>query len=215
MPRKETIGLAELWLGDCREIAPTLDRPAAVISDPPYGIGEHGGRFRGRIGQGHRVLPNMGWDNERPPAAAFHMMLDASEIVVLWGGNYFADLLPPSKGWIYWDKLMGGDFSDGELAWTNVDRALRKVIRCNKDHGKEHPTQKPVDVMQFCIDFARVPAGGLILDPYMGSGSTGVAAVQMRHPFVGIEIEPRYFDIACRRIEEAQRQGDMFRDAPA
>jgi site-specific DNA-methyltransferase (adenine-specific) len=213
--RREVVGLATLYLGDCREIAPTLARPAAVISDPPYGIGEHGGRFRGRLGGGHRVLPNLGWDNERPPADAFRMMLDASETVVLWGGNYFADLLPPSKGWIYWDKLMGGDFSDGELAWTSVDRALRKITRCNKDHGKEHPTQKPTEVMAFSIDFARVPAGGVILDPYMGSGSTGVAAVQMRHPFVGIEIEESYFDIACRRIEQAQRQGDLLRDAVA
>jgi DNA modification methylase len=191
-----------LYLGDCREIAPTLARPDAVISDPPYGIGEHGGVFRGRKGQGHRVLPNLGWDNERPSADAFVMMLDAADIVVLWGGNYFADLLPPSKGWIYWDKLMGGDFSDGELAWTNVDRALRKVTRCNKDHGKEHPTQKPVEVMVASNEFARVPAGGLILDPYMGSGTTGVAAVRMGHKFTGIEIEPRYFDTACRRISE-------------
>lgn len=213
MSRVERIGLATLYLGDCREIAPTLERPAAVISDPPYGIGEDGGKFRGRLGQGHRVLPKMGWDKARPSDDAFAMLLGAADVVVLWGGNYFADLLPPSKGWIYWDKLMGGDFSDGELAWTNVDRALRKVTRCNKDHGKEHPTQKPVEVMAFSIDFARVPPGGVILDPYMGSGSTGVAAVEMRHPFIGIEIDPGYFATACRRIEAAQRQSDLFRDA--
>jgi DNA modification methylase len=211
--RKETIGLATLYLGDCREIAPTLERPAAVITDPPYGIGEHGGRFRDRKGGGHRILPCKGWDNKRPDPAMFKMMLGLADVALFWGGNYFADMLPPSKGWIYWDKLMGGDFSDGELAWTNVDRALRKVTRCNKDHGKEHPTQKPIEVMQFSIDYARVPEGGTILDPYMGSGTTGVAAVEMRHPFIGIEIDPTYFDIACRRIEQAQRQGDLFRDA--
>jgi DNA modification methylase len=210
--RVEQIGLATLYLGDCREIAPTLPRSAAVISDPPYGIGEHGGRFRDRKGGGHRVLPNKGWDVSRPAASTFEALLGMADVVLLWGGNYFADMLPPSKGWIYWDKLMGGNFSDGELAWTNVDRALRKFTRCNKEAGKEHPTQKPVELMRFCIEFLSVPPGGVILDPYMGSGSTGVAAVQMRHPFVGIEIDSGYFDIACRRIEEAQRQGDMFLD---
>ncbi len=108
--------------------------------------------------------------------------------------------------------------SDGELAWTSLDGALR-IFDKNRvalmQDGAEHPTQKPVALMRWCIEQAKVPPGGVILDPYMGSGSTGVAAVQMRHPFIGIEIEPRYFDIACRRIEEAQRQGDMFRDAVA
>jgi len=104
------------------------------------------------------------------------------------------------------------------LAWTSLDRPIRAFNYgtgdfTNRERGKEHPTQKPVPLMRWCIHQARVPPGGVILDPYMGSGSTGVAAVQMRHPFIGIEIEPRYFDIACRRIEEAQRQGDMFRDA--
>jgi site-specific DNA-methyltransferase (adenine-specific) len=142
--RIETIGTATLYLGDCRDILPTLPKVDAVITDPPYGIGEDGGSFRGRKGQGHRVLEKMGWDACRPAREVFLLMEVAAPIRVYWGGNYFADYLPPSKGWLYWNKLMGGDFSDGELAYTNLDKALRHFTYCNKEHGKEHPTQKPV-----------------------------------------------------------------------
>jgi site-specific DNA-methyltransferase (adenine-specific)/modification methylase len=137
-----------------------------------------------------------------------------ADSVVIWGGNYYS--LPPCRRFLIWDKENDGrDFADIEFAWTNVD-AVARIFRMrpmNMDGGKVHPTQKPVSLMRWCIQQAKVPDGGTILDPYMGSGSTGVAAVQMRHPFIGIEMEPKYFDIACRRIEEAQRQGDLFRDA--
>ena len=108
---------------------------------------------------------------------------------------------------------MGGDFADGELAWTNLNRALRKFTRCNKDHGKEHPTQKPVALMQWCLGF--VPDAQTILDPFMGSGTTGVAAIQLGRSFIGIEREPKYFDIACKRIEQACNQRPLFEAEPA
>ena len=184
----------------------------AIVTDPPYGIGEDGGSFRGRKGQGHRVLPKLGWDACRPHSAVFDLILAAKCPSIIWGGNYFADLLPASKAWLYWDKLMGGDFADGELAWTNLNRALRKFTRCNKDHGKEHPTQKPVALMQWCLGF--VPDAQTILDPFMGSGTTGVAAVQMGRKFIGIEREPKYFDIACERIARAQAQGQLLPPEP-
>jgi len=215
--RREVIGLAELYLGDCREIASTLGRPAAVISDPPYGIDHgNGGGFSASHGW-RQTREDVAWDRERPPAGWLAWMGGAAERVALWGGNYFADALPPTMGWLVWDKGQT-DFSlaDCELAWTNRKQALRRINLPRAvlvAEGGEHPTQKPVAVMRFTIDKLKVPAGGTILDPYMGSGSTGVAAVQMRLPFIGIEIEERYFDIACRRIEEAQKQGDMFRDA--
>jgi len=101
------------------------------------------------------------------------------------------------------------------LLWDGVCVGSHARQEVTAGQSREHPTQKPVALMRWCIERAKVPPGGVILDPYMGSGSTGVAAMQMRHPFIGIEIEPRYFDVACRRIEEAQRQGDMFRDAVA
>ena len=206
--REEIIGDARLILGDCREVLLTLGKVDAVVTDPPYGIGEDGGRFRGRKGQNIRVLPKMGWDNATPDAETFALILSCSREQIIWGGNYFADKLPPSKGWLYWQKLMGGDFADGELAWTSRDRALREFTKCPKGQGAEHPTQKPVEVMQWCLGF--IPDCRTIMDPFMGSGTTGVACVSMDRAFIGIERELTYFDIACRRIEEAYKQPRLF-----
>jgi site-specific DNA-methyltransferase (adenine-specific)/modification methylase len=216
MPEKVTIGLAELWLGDCREIAPGLDRPAAVITDPPYGIGA---RMKGggwAISSGYNEMEE--WDFEAPTKDV-NRFVGLADVSIIWGGNYFS--LPPSRAWLTWRKLGSAPkMADCEHAWTNLDTVAR-LFSYEIENGVRrertdvrHPTQKPVPLMRWCIQKAKVPPGGVILDPYMGSGSTGVAAMQMRHPFIGIEIDPRYFDIACRRIEEAQRQGDMFRDAP-
>jgi DNA modification methylase len=215
--RIEKIGLATLYLGDCRDIAPTLERPAAVITDPPYGI-DHGNGGTFKASHGWRATrENVSWDRERPEQDFMKWLGNCADYVAIWGGNYFTDSLPPSMGWLVWDKGQE-DFSlaDVELAWTNRKQAARRLTLPRAvlvKEGGAHPTQKPIAIMRFTIDKLRVPEGGTILDPYMGSGSTGVAAVQMRHPFVGIEMEPKYFDIACRRIEEAQRQGDLFRDA--
>jgi len=206
--RIEQIGDATLYLGDCREVLPTLGRVDAVVTDPPYGIGEDGGRFRGRKGQNIRVLPGLGWDKNRPEREIFDLMREVSAEQIIWGGNYFADYLPPSKGWLYWQKLMGGDFSDGELAWTSRDRALREFTKCPKGQGAEHPTQKPVELMKWCLGF--VPQAISICDPFMGSGTTGVAAIMLGKTFIGIEREQSYFDIACKRIEAARKQPDMF-----
>ncbi len=208
--REEVIGDARLICADCREVLPTLGKVDAVVTDPPYGIGEDGGKFRGRTGQNIRVLPKMGWDAIRPERAVFDLILQAADEHIIWGGNYFADMLPPSKGWLYWQKLMGGDFSDGELAWTSRDRALREFTCCPKGKGGLHPTQKPVEVMQWCL--ALLPEAGTILDPFMGSGTTGVACANLGRRFIGIEREPSYFDIACRRIEEAYRQPRLFEE---
>lgn len=208
MARVEHIGDATLILGDCLEVLPTLGRVDAVVTDPPYGIGEDGGRFRGRKGQNIRVLPKGGWDDTTPCRDIFDAMRAISDEQIIWGGNYFTDKLPPSKGWLYWQKLMGGDFSDGELAWTSRDRALREFTKCPKGQGAEHPTQKPVAVMEWCLTL--LPNARTILDPFMGSGTTGVACARLGRRFTGIEVSPDYFDIACRRIEEAYRQADLF-----
>ena len=211
--REEIIGDCRLILGDCRDILPTLGPVDAVVTDPPYGIGEDGGKFRGRTGQNIKVLPKMSWDATRPTADVFPMLLAAGEDQIIWGGNYFADLLPPSQRWLYWQKLMGGDFSDGELAWTSRDRALREFTCCPKGKGGLHPTQKPVEVMLWSL--THVPNARTILDPFMGSGTTGVACAQTDRAFIGIEREPSYFDIACRRIEEAYKQPRLFADPVA
>lgn len=207
------IGDCRLLLGDCLEILPLLGKVDAVVTDPPYGIGEDGGRFRARKGQNIRVLPKGNWDSVTPPQEAFDLIRSCSGEQIIWGGNYFTDKLPPSKGWLYWQKLMGGDFSDGELAWTSRDRALREFTACNKAAGKEHPTQKPVELMRWCIGFLP-DSCATILDPFMGSGTTLVACQRMGRHGTGIELDPDYFEIACKRVDEAARQPDLFNDAP-
>ena len=208
----ETIGDATLYLGDCMDILPTLDKVDAVITDPPYGIGQDGGAQRTR-GSKRTNGEKMGWDNHRPNKEVFYAIQVAGDVQIIWGGNYFADFLPPSMGWLYWEKRMGGDFADGELAWTSQHKALRQFSHYKKNKGDEHPTQKPIELMRWCIEQCKnVPL--LILDPFMGSGTTGVAAIQMGRKFIGIEREQKYFDIACKRIEQASKQVDMFVEQP-
>ena len=139
-------------------------------------------------------------------------MTEKATASVIWGGNYFADMLPASMGWLYWEKRMGGDFADGELAWTSMHRALRQFSYYKKNPGDEHPTQKPVELMRWCVSFA--PDAQTVLDPFMGSGTTGVACAQMGKAFTGIERERKYFDIACERISRAQAQGTLLPPEP-
>lgn len=211
--RVEFIGDCTLYLGDCLEILPHLGKVDAVVTDPPYGIGEHGGACRTRGRPGYSKHENLGWDAQRPARAVFEAILASGQHQIIWGGNYFADLLPPKMGWLYWRKLMGGDFSDGELAWTSRDGALREFVKCPKGMDKVHLCEKPAALMEWCLGF--LPDAKIILDPFMGSGTTGVACAKSGRRFIGIEIEPKYFDIACKRIEDAYRQPDMFIAPPA
>ena len=205
------IGSATLYLGDCLEILPTLGKVDAVVTDPPYGIGKDGQTESTGAHGGRKGYEFMGWDSTRPPQAAFDLMLNAASKHVIWGGKYFADMLPPTGKWLVWDKGQRINQSDGELAWTNEAGALR-ICTMNRVElmldGAEHPTQKPVRLITWCID--QIKATGTILDPFMGSGTTGVACMNLGRKFIGIEIEPKYFDIACRRIEDAQRQSRLF-----
>src|SRR5262249_53223766 len=135
-------------------------------------------------------------------------VLAVAPVHIIWGGNYFADLLPPRGKWLVWDKGQRINQSDGELAYTSVDGALR-IFTENRvallTDGAVHPTQKPVSLMRWCV--LQLPRGAdLICDPFMGSGTTGVACVKEGRRFIGVEREPAYFDIACRRIEAAYRQ---------
>jgi DNA modification methylase len=211
--RIEHIGDAELHLGDCLEILPTLGKVDAVVTDPPYGI--NAARDRNSQKWGWRDYPSSGWDRERPSRGVFGAIIASSGRHIIWGGNYFTDFLPPSGRWLIWDKCQT-DFSlaDAELAWCSFDGAVRRInyprAKAMQD-GKEHPTQKPVAVMEWCLGF--LPDAHTILDPFMGSGTTGVACAKLGRRFIGIEIDPGYFEIACRRIDEAYRQRDLFRDA--
>lgn len=217
MTRVETIGAATLYLGDCNEILPNIPRADATITDPPFGIKQDKG-FDGFGGFGPPIARRQyegDWDSARPEKPAFELILNSAPFCIIWGGQYFADMLPAQGKWLWWDKCQTmPTFGDGELAWTNLKGvAPKKFVYSNnglmaKEKGREHPTQKPIQLMKWCIGF--VPQAETILDCYLGSGSTGVAAVEMNRKFIGIERDERYFDIACRRIEDAQRQGQLF-----
>jgi DNA modification methylase len=210
-------GRVTLYRGDCREILPTLGKVDAVVTDPPYGIGadstmhKSGGTKYGNAAAAKREYAETNWDAE-PADMAWVAQYDAHAIV--FGGNYFH--LPPARCWLVWDKKVNGEFADCELAWTNLDKPVRRIewmwngmLRRGKEPRGEHPTQKPLGVMKWCIEHLPDTAQ-TILDPFMGSGTTGVAAVKLGRRFIGIEIDPRYFDIACRRIEDAAKQPDLF-----
>jgi site-specific DNA-methyltransferase (adenine-specific) len=189
-------------------VLPTLERFDAVVTDPPYGIGADKKGAHSSI-RDNPSWKGMGWDDGRPAAELFPLLLSAGKFCALWGGNYFADLLPASGAWLIWRKPQaetGFSMSDAELCWTNCDFSPRMRTFDRRD-GNEHPTQKPVSVMAWTLEY--VP-GKTILDPFMGSGTTGVACVQLGRKFTGIERERKYFDIACERISRAQAQGQMF-----
>jgi len=199
---KVVIGNATLYCGDCLEILPTLPKVDAVVTDPPYGI---------NINKSNRLSISRGhvgekWD-EIP--ADIDWILDMNCPAIIWGGNYFK--LPPTRCFLIWDKNNPErDFADCEMAWTNLDGVARRIIQrpMNMDGGKVHPTQKPVRVIDWCLSFLR--ESKLILDSYMGSGTTGVSCANLGKSFIGIERERRYFDIACERIAAAQSQGRLF-----
>ena len=199
-----------LYCGDCREILPTLDKVDAVVTDPPYGIGFAGQPTRYQRANG---MTAKSWDDEAPQAAVELSVALAGEAII-WGGQYFS--FPPSRGWLVWSKTGNApSMADLEMAWTSLDMNARSFEKSVKSASLEkdlqaaaHPTQKPVALMEWCLGF--LPKARTILDPFMGSGTTGVAAVKLGRKFIGIEIEPKYFDVACRRISDALKQPDMF-----
>jgi len=204
-------GSVVLYCGDCLAILPHLSGVDAVVTDPPYGINRGGQQetFTANLIHRRKYHEDLGWDADRPSSEVFDLIRSVSSEQIIWGGNYFADMLPPSMGWLYWDKGQPGlSMSDGELAWTSRHSALRSIV-CNRSalHGSLHPTQKPTKVISWCLGFVD---GQTVLDPFMGSGTTGVACVRTGRKFIGIEIEERYCAIAKRRIQEAFADQALF-----
>lgn len=226
MTEKVIIGNAELWHGDCREILPTLPHFDLILTDPPYGIGADV-RMKlaaGKISSGGAAYKKdygySNWDSEPPPRWLIELIRTKADFQILFGGNYFE--LPPASCWLVWDKDNGTTkFADFEMAWTNLPKASRikkymwnGMLQQNMKNKefREHPTQKPVPIMYWCLE--QVSDFETVCDPFIGSGTTGVACAQMGKAFTGIERERKYFDIACERIERAQAQGQLLPHEP-
>ena len=200
-----------IFNADCKEIVPQMPKACLLLTDPPYGIGvdrkmaKDGGTQRGKAAAAKRHYEASGWDDATPPRWLLDMLRDHADKSIVWGGNYFE--LPPARGWLVWDKMNGdNDFADCELAWTSLDIAVRKrehlwngMLRAGKEE-RCHPTQKPLALMNWCINLA----GDVqtILDPFAGSGTTGRAAKDLGRKCVLIEREERYCEIAARRMAQ-------------
>lgn len=203
----------EIYLGDCLKILPTINLAQidAIITDPPYGLSYDSSHAKYKNGISR---PAVDWDDDPFDPTP---ILALAKPTILWGANCYSACLPNFPGWLCWVKTArnGAEVrqAEMELAWTNcirrpqVYRHLWIGAYRDSENGVRnvHPTQKPIEVMQWCIRIATEP-GATILDPYMGSGTTGVACIKSGRNFVGIEIKEGYFDGAKRRLEEAQWQ---------
>jgi len=201
----------EVITGDCLEVIPTLDRAAiaAVVTDPPYGRGAGSKDWRTHNRKSTKFVDKYAWDDFQPSDE--HLRLLASfDKYVIWGGNYLADILGRCVAPLMWHKKQEFNGAEFELAWTkgikgNADTFWLSRVVAYTQEPKVHPTQKPVSLMEWCIEKATNP-GDLILDPFCGSGSTGVAAINTGRRFIGIEQREDYADIARARIARAAEQ---------
>jgi DNA modification methylase len=215
--REETIGDCRLILGDCLDVMPGLGEFDACVTDPPYGLGDWNNRGS-NAGGPFDSAQTQAWDL---PIGAEHIaaLRAVSADQIIWGGNYMLDFLPRTKQMFVWNKgIRGMHFNDCEIAWCSQFRDACRVFDYSPASAekKQHPTQKPLALMRWCLGF--LPNAETILDPFMGSGTTGVACVNLGRKFTGIELEPKYFDIACKRIEEAYKQPRLIehpKPAPA
>lgn len=219
----EHIGDATLYCGDCMEILSTLGKVDAVVTDPPYGMANNpdSRRFSGstpeikrRRGHGGGRFRNMIEGDNRPFDPSPFIIFNQ---VILWGANHYAARLPvgTSLVWIKRnDEAYGTFLSDAEIGWQKGGCGVycfRDLSMKANERDRQHPNQKPLSLMQWCIERISYP-DSIILDPFMGSGTTGVACANLGRKFIGIEIEPKYFDIACERIRLAYAQPKLFDD---
>ncbi|RAK68793.1 DNA-methyltransferase [Phenylobacterium kunshanense] len=218
--REEVIGDARLILGDCREVLPTLGKVDAVVTDPPYGIAHSSNR--GATWQGTQIA------NDQDTSVRDAVLASAMAPAGIVFGSWKRPKPDGTHTVLIWDKGDAAGMGDLSIPWKPNHEEIYIIGRGFAGHrgpailrhtnitwerkGRAHPHAKPVSLM---VDLIAKVSGGVILDPFMGSGTTGVACVRLGRRFLGVEIEPSYFDIACRRIEEAYRQPRLFTDPPA
>ena len=200
-------GQITIFHGDCREILPSLDKVDLVLTDPPYGIADKwpggGGHGWNKRSKTFCVNPDDAlrntWDSEPSDAETIALILDSAKAAIIWGGNYF--ILPPTRGWLVWNKPERNfSLAEAELAWTTRDNVIR-VFDCHRsDIGRTHPTQKPVSLMKWCLEF--FPNAETIIDPFMGSGTTIRAAKDLGRRAIGIEQVEEYCEIAVKRLAQ-------------
>lgn len=205
-----TIGNATLFNADCADVLaqwPKCFGVSAVVTDPPYGISvAKAGTVGGSNAAKAKDYGANEWDRDLVDLSLLQRLIGLGRWQIVFGGNYYP--MPAASCWLVWDKVNTGNFADCELAWTNLPRAVRLkrymwngMLREKGAQRGDHPTQKPLEVMKWCIE--QLPADvETILDPFAGSGTTGVAAIQMGKAFIGIEREPKYFEAMCRRLRE-------------
>lgn len=201
-----------IYNSDCAEILADLDTVDLLLTDPPYGIGEAAGKNKSRsklaTAKDYGVSD---WDNQRAGDSVILLAMGLSRESIIFGGNYYSDILNPSACWLVWDKDNSGDFADCELAWTSLPGAARRLkytwngMIKQQPEERWHPTQKPLSVMRWCIeqaDHKTKKTQEIILDPFMGSGTTLVAAKALGRKAIGIEREQKYCDVAIKRLRQ-------------
>lgn len=196
-----------IYNADCREVLPELvelEKFDLLLTDPPYGIDAANmtmGRGQSDKPKGKRIADS-DWDKERPDIT---FLMDSASLMCIWGGNYFTDSLPPTNDWLVWHKKNDDrSFSEFEMAWSNFGKQSRHFSHHWGGEKKVHKTQKPLPVMRWCLSF--VPDAETILDPFMGSGTTLVAAKMEGRQAVGVEINEKYCEAAVNRLS----QGVLF-----
>jgi len=207
------VPISEVYLMDCVEGMkhyPDKYFDLAIV-DPPYGIGAE--NHAGNADNGWKQWTKKSWDNEIPQMIYFTELFRVSKEQIIWGGNYFASLLPNSQGWIFWDKGQRNfSLADGELCWTSFKKSLRVFemarakAKASIGYEKIHPTQKPIELYDFCFNFAKLEEGAKVLDTHLGSGSSRISANKNKLNFVGFEIDEEYFNKQNKRYENFTKQ---------
>ena len=218
--------LGKIHNGDCLDFMRQLPDKCIdlVLTDPPYGVKMDKG-FSGAVGFGGSGKPIKRreyvadkWDSDIPPPEVFKEIMRISKNQMFFGGNFFAHILPRSTHWIFWDKNMTmPTFGDGELVWTSFPRkSIKKeffqfngLISDSADK-REHPTQKPTELIKRLVREYSPEAAEIIFDPFMGSGTTGVACESLGRKWFGCELEAKYCEIANKRIEAERAQLKLF-----